>query len=501
MRTLAIDRERTAGEHVSSFLSGAAFSTSGMAVSGVITMLTGVIFARWLKPEGFGIYSSVVAVVTVGGGLGAVGMDFTVARYVCYYLGTGDRHLIRTVIRYAVRWGLLFSAVVGATFFVLLHGGLLDHTKLAGLVPFSTFLLLAIPAIALQNVLLQSILALQAVKTRVFLEKILHPLMRLIAPFTLLWFFREKTTAAVGGILFGALVLTAIALLVLRTRLQGLPRAVAAPADIRREWSAFAIPYVFVSIQSFVSAGMGIDIILVGALASMSDSGIYAACFRFTLVLLLARAGMDYAFGPRVGRLYGKSDFESIERLYKTTSVVGLAWTLPFAVVLIIFSQQLMGTFFGPGYVRGGAALALLVVGFAADGAAGCNITLLTMIGKPWLVMINGLAGGVLTVGLCLSLIPRYGMVGAAVAVSVARCAATAMGTFEIWRIHGLHPFSRSLWKLALAALVAALLGCFCKHQVQVATHSLVTLTAAVCLAFFGYLASLRVFRFSLQSY
>ena len=106
-----------------------------------------------------------------------------------------------------------------------------------------------------------------------------------------------------------------------------------------------------------------------------------------------------------------------------------------------------------------------------------------------------------LTVGLCLSLIPRYGMAGAALAVTVARCVATAMGTFEIWRIHGLHPFSRSLWKLALAALVAALLGCFCKHQVQVATHSLVTLTAAVGLAFFGYLASLRVFRFSLQSY
>ena len=103
--------------------------------------------------------------------------------------------------------GIAVFGSSGSYIFVLLHGGLLDHTKLAGLVPFSTFLLLAIPAIALQNVLLQSILALQAVKTRVFLEKILHPLMRLIAPFTLLWFFHEKITAAVGGILFGALVL------------------------------------------------------------------------------------------------------------------------------------------------------------------------------------------------------------------------------------------------------------------------------------------------------
>ena len=128
-------------------------------------------------------------------------------------------------------------------------------------------------------------------------------------------------------------------------------------------------------------------------------------CCVFSLVsrAFAGSLGHGYAFGPRVGRLYGKSELEWIERLYKTTSVGGLGWTLPFAVVLVIFSQQLMGTFFGSGYVKGRAALALLVVGFAADEAAGCNITLLTMIGKPWLVMMNGLAGGCLRwVSVCL---------------------------------------------------------------------------------------------------
>src|SRR5208283_3370237 len=118
-------------------------------------------------------------------------------------------------------------------------------------------------------ILLQSILALQAVKTRVILEKILQPLIRLIGPFTLLWFFHEKIAAAVGGILFGAVALTAVAVLVLRTRLQGLPPAAAVSSGVTREWNAYALPYVFFSIQSFIAAGMGIDIILVGAFVSM----------------------------------------------------------------------------------------------------------------------------------------------------------------------------------------------------------------------------------------
>lgn len=494
---MIIDREQTTSEHVSSFLSGTAFSASGLAISGVLTMLTGIIFARWLKPEGFGIYSNVLAVVTFGAGFGAIGMDFTVARYVCYYLGTGDKHLIRTVIRYGTRWGFVVSAAVGSAVFGLLRGGFLNRTKLAGLVPFSTYLLLAIPAMALQAVTLQAILSLQAVRTRVILEKILLPLMRLVLPFALLWCFHEKITAAVGGVLFSALALTAIALGVLRNRLSGLPPAVPAPRDVTREWSAYALPYVFFSIQNFISAGMGIDIILVGALVSIGDSGIYAACFRFTLVLLLARAGMDYAFGPMVGRLYGEADLASIDRLYKTSSAVGLAWTLPFSVVLVLFSHPLMARFFGASYARGGTALALLVAGFAADGAAGCNTALLSMIGKPWLVLTNGLVGGVVAVGLCILLIPRYGMVGAALAVTLARSIAAGMGTFEIWRIHGLHPFSRSLGKLLMATLVAAVVGCIWKQQFPMATaHSFLVLVAAIALVFSGYLMTLRLSRF-----
>ena len=41
------------------------------------------------------------------------------------------------------------------------------------------------------------------------------------------------------------------------------------------------------------------------------------------------------------------------------------------------------------------------------------------------------------------------GGISGSAAVSVARCAATALATFEIWRLHGFHPFTRSSLKLA----------------------------------------------------
>lgn len=64
----APERKSSPQAYLGGFLKGAAFSAFGLAGAGVLTMLTGVIFARWLNPEGFGLYSLAYVVVNVGGG-------------------------------------------------------------------------------------------------------------------------------------------------------------------------------------------------------------------------------------------------------------------------------------------------------------------------------------------------------------------------------------------------------------------------------------------------
>jgi len=470
-----------------------------MIVSALLTMLTGVIFARWMKPEGFGTYSLVLTVATFGASVGAAGMDYTVARYVCFYLGSRDMPLIRTVVAYTMRWGLAGSAVAAIVVFAFLRGGWLNGTKLTGLLPFALVIVLTIPALAAQAILLQALLALQAVRHRVVLEKLIHPLFRLALPFALLAFFHDRSRAAAASILLSSLLLIPLVAVALGKHLRGLPPGAVAPIETRSKWRGYALPYVFFSLQNFVSAGMGVDILLVSALASVNDSGVYAACFRLVLGLTLARAGMDYAFGPKAGELVGKSDFSSIHDLYRTSATIGLAWALPLSVALIAFSRPLMATLYGAPYVKGGAALAWLALGFAIDNAAGCYMTLLAMIGKPWLVFTNGAVSGALTVGLCLILIPAYGMAGAGAAVSLARAASACLGTFEIWRLHRFFPFSRASLKLLFAGISAAILGLVFRHHLPAAQNFL-NLGLLVGLVFFTFLATLRITRFSLAA-
>jgi len=208
---------------------------------------------------------------------------------------------------------------------------------------------------------------------------------------------------------------------------------------------------------------------------------------------------MDFAFGPRVGLLYGKSDLKGIEALYKASSSLGLLYTLPLAIILALFSRPLMSSFFGASYAAGAGALSVLVVGFLADSATGCNGTLLSMIVRPWLVLLNGLAGGVLTVALCLLLVPKYGVLGAAVAVTVSRSLANILATYEIWRIQGLQPFTMRTIRILLGALFALASGIAGKSLFRVELAGILTLFSSILLVLLSYLLALRCFGITMK--
>ncbi len=474
--------------HARSFLAGSLFSAVGMAGGGVLTVFTGIVFARWLGPESFGLYSLALAAITVLGGFGTAGMDATVARFAAFYLGTGAKQKIRAVVQYGIWWALVASGVLA----ILAGLGLPARgTSLSPLGVAAWFVAAAIPVLGLQFVLQQALSGLQFVRTRVFLEKIVQPMLRLALPFALLWIC-SPLQAALGALSLTALLVSAVAGVVLWRNVRDLPGAKAELSE-RREWFRYALPFALNALQNFLFGGMGIDVLLLGVLASIKESGIYAAAFRFAPVVLLGRGAMDYTFGPQVGVLYGKSDFKAIASLYKMSSAVSLTWTMPLGVVLAVFGRPLMSGLFGPVYAEGGTALAVLALGLAVDGATGCNTTLLSVMGRPWLVLMNGLISGVVTAVLCFVLIPHNGMVGAAFAVAVGRATANVMTTTQIWHLQTLQPFDGLTAKILAAGVVAAAIGLLGRSQVDAGSLPVVLLAVAAVIG--AYVIILRLMR------
>ena len=446
-------------DHLQHFLQGSGFAAGSLVFNGAVTLVTAMVLARWLKPEAFGTYSVALVSISLLGGLGAAGMDSAVARFVAYYSGSGECELIKPVLRFGMRWATIISVALAAICCGYLTAGSSLPPKLSPLRPLALYIGLAIPIFALSLVLLQAILHLGAIKARMTIEKAVQPLLRLGLPFVAVLVLRNRLLAAVAGVLLASLCCAIAAAIVLQRMTATLPSRTAARRETVRTWASYALPFAFQSMQLFFFSGLGIDIILVGLLASLSASGVYAAAFRFTPLLTLVRASMDYAFGPRVSALYGQSDLHSIDILYKASSILGLIVTLPFGIILVLFSRPIMTLAFGSSYGDGATALAWLVGGCIVDSATGCNTTLLAMVGRSWLVLTNGIIGGVLTVLLCWLLIPRFGIGGAALSVTAARASVNALATLELWTLQRLQPFARSTARVLVPGISAALVG------------------------------------------
>ena len=77
--------------------------------------------------------------------------------------------------------------------------------------------------------------------------------------------------------------------------------------------------------------------------------------------------------------------------------------------------------------------------------------------GNTRLSMLNAFLMVSANVGLAFLLIPRYGIVGAAVASSAATLAAAVAGLIEVAVLHRLHPFNLPYWKVVAVAGVVGI--------------------------------------------
>jgi O-antigen/teichoic acid export membrane protein len=488
MGTVQLERKNP----LKGFLSGSLFSAGGMVFGGILTVAGGVVFARWLGPDGFGVYSLTLITLALVGGIGTLGLDNSLARFAAYYLGSGETSHIRGLLGYGVLRVFCFSSTLAIGLVAAFRFRLFDQTRLAPLASHSLALVTAIPLYALQLTLFHSLLGLQRVKARVLLEKVIQPLCRLVVPFALVLWIATPISAAVSGLVVSALLLDVVSAFLVRTKATQYPSSSSIENSEKKQWLSYALPFVFYSLQNFVSSGMGLDVFLVGALLSLHSAGIYSAAFRLTPALLLARGAMDYNFGPRAGVLFGQSDLKAIGTLYRSTSAFALAWTLPFALLLAVFGRQVMGAFFGSAYEVGGSALSLLVLGFVVDSATGCNITLLAMAGRSGLVLLNSALGGITLLVLCFILIPRLGMAGAAMATVSSIIVTNSLATVEIWRLYHLQPFSRIALKLFAAGVVVGILMIFWRGLVlPLLWPGLFGLAASAGVALLAYFALL----------
>jgi O-antigen/teichoic acid export membrane protein len=108
---------------------------------------------------------------------------------------------------------------------------------------------------------------------------------------------------------------------------------------------------------------------------------------------------------------------------------------------------------FGEDFVRGGSALAVLAIGQLVNVAVGSAGQILVMTGhQRWEVRIQ-FAAAVLSIVSLLLLVPRLGVLGAAIAFGMVLATANLLRLFFVFSILNISPYNRRYVKLLVPVI------------------------------------------------
>jgi O-antigen/teichoic acid export membrane protein len=162
-----------------------------------------------------------------------------------------------------------------------------------------------------------------------------------------------------------------------------------------------------------------VDIVMLNALASRRDVGLYVVAVLLAELLFLPTESIAQLVQPRqvTGTLEEAAAYTA--RVIRVNTIVGLTA----ALVLAGASPFIIRLAFGADYMGSVAPLLALLPGVVAIGLVRPITAILVRLDRPFVVSVICVAALVLNVALNLVLIPALGVVGASIASSVAYAA------------------------------------------------------------------------------
>lgn len=217
-----------------------------------------------------------------------------------------------------------------------------------------------------------------------------------------------------------------------------------------RELLKFSIP------QSLTAAAFRLnlymDVLMLGALASREDVGIYAIAASLASFGSVPANAVVSIFNPFIAELVYSGETARLDRLLKTVTRWLVVVAVPVYLALLLLPDVVLDVY-DDAFAAAALPLVILTVGQAINTACAPTMRLIPMSGHAMLNLVNGVIALALNVALNWFLIPEYGALGAALATGLTLAAWSLWRVVEVWFLLKCFPFGwRALVLMALSA-------------------------------------------------
>lgn len=425
------------------FVGSLFFTTGGFVLQ--------IILTRFLGAEHFGRYRLGVLSSELAGTLSVLGLSSSILRFVPIAKKSADAARLRGILQVCIGVPAAVSTLAGILFFVFagtLAEGIFGDPELT---PVLRVLAPAVPLFTLLLLGEYTTRAFGRIRDAVLGSDVTFRATHILAAAAILgagWGLAGATWAYLLSVAAGALAFAVLLHRVfpLRGFFQPAQRPVAeirgqsAPTFVTRLLAAF---------------GGRLEALVLGVFGMTASVGVYSVALQMTRTGQVFSMALSNVSMPMISEYYAQGGIERLRPFYRTATRWSLTASLPLILPLLLFPEPLLALF-GEEFVEGRTGLVLLSLSPLINAATGVSGAIVGMTGHTRLLAVNGFLYLASTIALDLLLIPRYGVVGAAIAATATVLVLNVLRLAEVFALFRLWPYDRHFVKPVLAASIGA---------------------------------------------
>ncbi len=405
----------------------------GLKVIGAgLAFIFNVIIARLLGAEGAGLFFLAFSVTAIGSVIGRIGLDNTLLRFTATHMAKGEIGHVKGVYLLGMGLTTIASGVLALFGFWLSPWIASEIFNKPALVEPLKWMCLAILPFSLLNLHGACLKGIKKIRDAMLIQGVGVPLLGLILVWPLI------LLNGVEGLTWAYLTATLVIMLI----------SIWVWYSIITEFNSNTISYPLIPLLRsckplFVTSLINqaifpwVPLLLLGIWVDNQELGIFGAASRVAMLVSFMLTSINNVLAPKLAELYTKNENKAMELTAQRSTLLITLLVSPIFLILI-FGGKWVLLLFGPEFVEGTIALAILSMGQFINVLTGSADHFLIITGNEVTVRNIMAFGAVSQTIICLILIPWIGIIGAAIATATVIAGVNLAAAYFVWEKTGI---------------------------------------------------------------
>jgi O-antigen/teichoic acid export membrane protein len=197
------------------------------------------------------------------------------------------------------------------------------------------------------------------------------------------------------------------------------------------EMLTLSLPMAWIAVMSYLLTVS--DTVILSMYRPSSDVGIYTAALRLATLTGFILVAVNTILAPRFAALFHAGEMVRLEQLARNSTRMTLLVASPLFLLFVV-TPRFITAVYGRDFTAAAVPLMIVSIGQFVNVAAGSVGLLLSMTGNQVPLKRIMISSALLNVVLSFVLIPKYGLLGAAVSNAMPVIAANIASTYQVKR-------------------------------------------------------------------